>query len=131
LVETSFQDIQFSHCKLLGLHFEHGNPFGFACQFDNCLMKHVSFYQMNLQNSSFINCDLQGADFSESKAKGISFYGSNLLDVVYDRTDLQAVNFVETKNLRLDPQNNQIEKAKFQASQLEGLLLKYQLDIQD
>ena len=77
-----------------------------------------------------MNCDLQGADFTESKAKGISFYGSNFLDVVFDRTDLRAVNFIETKNLRIDPQNNQIEKAKLQAAQLEGLLLKYQLDIQ-
>jgi uncharacterized protein YjbI with pentapeptide repeats len=84
---------------------------------------------MNLQNCAFLNCDLEGVEFTEAKAKGISFYGSNLLDVVFDRTDLRAVNFIETKNLQLEPQNNQIEKAKIQAAQLEGLLLKYQLDI--
>jgi uncharacterized protein YjbI with pentapeptide repeats len=92
-------------------------------------MKHVSFYQMNLQNCQFDKCDLEGADFTEVKAKAISFFGSNLRDVIFDRTDLRAVNFIESKNLQLDPQTNQIEKAKFQAAQLEGLLLKYQLDI--
>ena len=85
---------------------------------------------MNLQNCTFLNCDLEGVEFTASKAKGISFYGSNLMHAVFDRTDLRAVNFIETKNLQLEPQNNQIDKAKFQASQLEGLLLKYQLDIQ-
>jgi uncharacterized protein YjbI with pentapeptide repeats len=130
LADAVFNGVAFNNCKLLGLHFEYANPFGFACQFDNCLLKHASFYQVNLQNCTFLNCDLEGADFTEAKAKGISFYGSNLLTVVFDRTDLRAVNFIETKNLQLEPQNNQIEKAKFQAAQLEGLLLKYQLDIQ-
>jgi uncharacterized protein YjbI with pentapeptide repeats len=130
LVEASFQGVHFHNCKMLGLHFEHANPFGFACNFKNCQMKHVSFYQVNIQNCNFEYCDLEGADFTEAKAKDSSFFGSNLLHVIFEHTDLRAVNFVETKNLQLDPQNNQIEKAKFQVAQLEGLLLKYQLDIQ-
>ena len=66
-------------------------------------MNHASFYQMQLQNCSFICCNLLGSDFSEVKAQGVSFEGSNLQDVVFERTDLRKANLLATQGLFLDP----------------------------
>lgn len=126
-----FQDITFRSCKLLGLHFDDANPFGFSCQFLNCQMNHASFYQMQLQNCSFICCNLLGSDFSEVKAQGVSFEGSNLQDVVFERTDLRKANLLATQGLFLDPDENHIEKAKINRLQLHGLLSKYNIEIHE
>ena len=39
LVDTVLNGVAFHNCKLLGLHFEYANSFGFACAFSNCLLK--------------------------------------------------------------------------------------------
>ena len=34
LTKTTLRDVQFNGCKMLGVHFEHCNQFGFAVGFD-------------------------------------------------------------------------------------------------
>ena len=52
LTKTTFMDIQFKDCKMLGLFFEHCNPFGLSVSFENCTLSHSSFYGIGLKKTS-------------------------------------------------------------------------------
>jgi len=78
-------------------------------KFDKCSLKETDFSEVNLSTSIFSDCDLTGARFLNS--------------------NLEKVDFRTAKNYSIDPESNKIKKAKFSVFNLEGLLYKYQLDI--
>ena len=78
-------------------------------KFDKCSLKETDFSEVNLSASVFSDCDLTGARFLN--------------------TTLEKVNFRTANNYSIDPEFNKLKKAKFSAFNLEGLLYKYQLDI--
>src|SRR5581483_7158989 len=66
LNKTAFRSIRFKDCKMLGLHFERCNEFGFEASFENCLLDHSSFYKMKLKKTVFKNSKLEEVDFTET-----------------------------------------------------------------
>ena len=78
-------------------------------KFDKCSLKETDFTEVNLSASVFSDCDLTGAIFSN--------------------TILEKVDFRTANNYSIDPEFNKLKKAKFSAFNLDGLLYKYQLDI--
>jgi uncharacterized protein YjbI with pentapeptide repeats len=56
----------------------------------------------------FENCDLAGA--------------------IFENTILERADFRTARNFSLDPEINQIKKAKFSLADLPGLLLKYDIE---
>jgi len=58
LYQTAFQDVKFKTSKLLGLVFEHCNPFSLSFSFEDCMLDHASYYQCKLKKTQFINCRL-------------------------------------------------------------------------
>jgi len=73
-------------------------------------LKETDFSEVNLSASVFSDCDLSGAIFSN--------------------TNLEKVDFRTANNFLIDPEFNKLKKAKFSAFNLEGLLYKYQIDIE-
>ncbi len=49
LTKTTFMNIHFKDCKMLGLFFDHCNPFGLTVSFENCILTHSSFYKLRLK----------------------------------------------------------------------------------
>src|SRR5690554_4231615 len=56
---TSFRGIAFKDCKMLGVHFDECNEFGFSVSFDNCILNHSSFFQVKLKKTRFKNTQLK------------------------------------------------------------------------
>ena len=50
---TSFKEVTFQECTILGLQFEYCNDFLFEVSFDSCMLQVCSFFKMNLKNSKF------------------------------------------------------------------------------
>ncbi|MEM7297954.1 MAG: pentapeptide repeat-containing protein [Bacteroidota bacterium] len=126
---TSFLDSVFHSCKMLGIQFDHCNTILFSATFNDCQLDHSSFYQMNLRQVDFQNSKLEGVDFTESDLKGIQLKNCDLLNAKFERTILEETDFHGSFHLLLDPELNQVKKAKFSLSQLPGLLIKYNLKI--
>lgn len=131
LYKTSFQDVSFKTCKMLGLHFDKCNPFSFAISINDCQLNHSIFYQMKLGNSSFVNTNLQGVDFTDAELKNCIFQKCDLLNAVFENTNLEKVDLSTCLNYSIDPNNNRIKKAKFSVYGLPGLLTKYDIKIDD
>jgi fluoroquinolone resistance protein len=106
---VSINGAEFKNCKMLGLHFEHCNPFLFSANFTGC--------QLNV-------------DFTEADCTNVKFDGSDLSQAIFDQTNLLKADFRTAENFIINPENNNITKAKFSKHNLLGLLTHFNIDIE-
>lgn len=129
LTKTSFQNVAFRNCKMLGLHFEECNSFGLAIGFDNCLLSHSSFFRKNLKKRVFKDSKLDEVDFAECDLRNAVFDNCDLANATFDNTNLEKTNFQTAYNYTINPVLNRIKKARFSLPGLPGLLANYDIEI--
>ena len=123
------RDCQFHHCKMLGLRFETCNTLIFSVSFADCLLDHSSFYQLKLKKMPLQRCSLKEVDFTEADLTEVKFLDCELLDALFDRSHLEKADFTTARHYRIDPNTNNIKKAKFSLDGLPGLLSSYNIEI--
>ncbi len=124
---TAFKEITVSNCKMIGVHFETCSKFLFSMNFASCQLNLSSFYQMNLTNCKFINSSLEEVDFVASDLTEIGLSGCNLSGAIFENTLLKKADLSNAFNFTINPEINNINKAKFSTSGLIGLLSKYNI----
>ena len=77
---------------------------------------------MQLRNTDFIECNIQGSDFVNTDLTGSDFYKSQLTRSLFDNTNLTAVNLVEAEDYAIDPLTNNLSKATVSLPQAISLL---------
>jgi fluoroquinolone resistance protein len=130
LSETAFRGVTFKACKMLGLKFEHCNPFLFAVRFEDCQLNFSSFYQCGLQKTVFQDCSLHEVDFAGADLAAADFSESDLNGAVFDDTVLDKADLRTAKNYSIDPNQNSIKKARFRPEGLIGLLWQYDIEVE-
>ena len=130
LGDTSFRDVRFVGCKMLGLHFDDCRQFLFSASFDACQLNLSSFFKVNLKETIFSNCQLQEVDFSESNLSGASFLECELAGAQFDHTNLEKADLRTAYHYTIDPENNRIKRAKFSQAGVVGLLTKFNIVIE-
>lgn len=130
IMNTTFQDVIFKECKLLGLHFEHCNAFSFTVELDHCSVNLSSFYKLKIKKMKFKNSSLHEVDFTDADLTGSVFENCDLARAIFENTNLEKADLRTAINYSIDPTSNKIKKAKFSASGLPGLLHKYDLVIE-
>ncbi len=131
IFNTTFREVTFNSCKLLGLAFEKANEFIFSAQFNKCQLNYSSFYSRNLKRQIFNDCNLEEVDFSQSNLSEVVFNNCNLQKAIFENTNLEKADLRTAFNYSIDPDINQIQKAKFSLIGISGLLSKYNIDIID
>lgn len=131
LVKTSFQDIKFKDCKMLGLLLGNCNEFGLSFSFENCILNHSSFYKAKIKKTIFRNSQLQEVDFTECDLTGALFDNCDLLNAMFEYTIIEKADFRNAHNYSIDPEINRMKKAKFSLQGVAGLLNKYDIDIEN
>lgn len=131
LNKAMFSEVQFIQCKMLGLHFEHCNPFGFAIYCTSCMLDHSCFFRLKMKKASFKDSKLQEVDFTECDLTSATFDNCNLADATFDRTILEKADFRTSFNYIIDPECNRLKKAHFSLSGSKGLLAKYDILISE
>lgn len=129
LGETLLRDIQFFDCKMLGVNFEHCSAFGFSAVFTGVTLNHSSFYKRKMQQFIFSNCQLTEVDFTDADCSGATFYNCDFTNAKFENTNLEKCDFTSSYNFFINPQINNIRKAKFSQAGLAGLLHQYQIEI--
>lgn len=125
-----FRDIQFNSCKVVGVIFGDCDKLLMAMDFKECQMNLVSFFQLSLKNTMFKDCKLREADFTETDLSHSTFDNCDLAGAIFQNTNIISANFRTSFNYSIDPEHNQIHKAKFSLTGLPGLLEKYKLIIE-
>tara|TARA_R110001583_G_scaffold30906_4_gene106261 strand:- start:1158 stop:1733 length:576 start_codon:yes stop_codon:yes gene_type:complete len=131
VVETVFNDVLFTQCKILGVKFNECNKFIMSFSFSDCIMNFSSFYTMKLPKFRFDHCKLIDVDFTEADLTQAIFQSCDLGKAVFNNTILEKADFSTAYNYRIDPEQNKIKKARFSKEGLEGLLFKYDIQIDD
>jgi len=127
LYRTSFRDITFMGCKMMGLLFDTINPLLFKVEFDNCNLANSSFFEIDLTKCKLIGCDLSNVDFSSSDLTQIKFKDCNLFDATFENTILDKTDFFNTQNVIINLDKNKVKGAVFNQNNLRGLLQQYDI----
>ena len=129
LLKTVFRDVKFNDCKMPGLHFDTCSEFGLSFNFDHCILDHSSFYQVKTRKIFFKNSQLHEADFTGCDLTGSVFYNCDLKNAIFENTIIEKADFRRSYNYSIDPDKNKIRKAVFSLESVEGLLFKYDIQI--
>ncbi|WP_350289188.1 pentapeptide repeat-containing protein [uncultured Croceitalea sp.] len=127
---TIFNDVLFKECKLIGLRFEDLNDSLLSVKFDNCQLDFASFFKLRLKNTVFNDCSLLEVDFTETDLTNSSFPNCNLEKAIFKSTILNKADLTSALNLTLNPESNQLKKARFGKESVLGLLKKYDIVIE-
>ncbi|MEE1945917.1 pentapeptide repeat-containing protein [Pedobacter sp. KR3-3] len=126
-----FDQVRFSHCKMVGADFSNTKDFLFSANFDNCILDYAAFMKKKNRKSRFENCSLKGTDFSESDLTSTKFHHCDLSGAVFMHTVLNEANFVTSYHFTIDPERNQLRKARFATEGLAGLLANYGIIVEE
>lgn len=129
LNRTSFREVIFRDCKMMGLRFENCLPFLAPPEFHNCLLRLSSFVEMKMPKVKFCKCDLQEVDFTGADLTGAVFEKCDLTNAVFDDTKLEKADLRKSFNYSIDPDRNRIRKARFSLEGLPGLLGNFDIII--
>jgi fluoroquinolone resistance protein len=130
IYKTTFRDIVFKNCKMLGLRFDTCNALGLSFSFEGCQLNHSSFYKTKIKRMAFADSQLIETDFSEADLTSVRFENSNLEGAMFDRTILETADLRSSYNYSIDPEFNRIKGAKFSITGVAGLLDKYNIVIE-
>lgn len=129
LSDAGLQDIRFKDCKLSGADFSKSRDFLFGANFESCILDNAIFYKKKNKGAKFLDCSMVETDFTEADLTDVTFDNCNLNRAFFDRTVLKNANLSTSYNFIIDPDNNEIKRAKFSVQGLPGLLAKYGIKI--
>lgn len=127
---TGIKNVSFENCKLLGIDFSTCNEFLFAVHFEHCILDFVSFLKRRLRKTTFRDCSIKEANFTQADLTGSAFINCDLSRTIFQQTVLEKVDFRAASNFSIDPEGNRIKKAKFSSAGLMGLLDKYDIIVE-
>ncbi len=129
-MNSRLQNVSFYDCKLLGLNFSGAIDFALELHFENCILDYASFDRKKINKSSFKNCKIHNANFTQADLSKTTFTNCDLFESLFDNTNLSTVDFTGCKNFLIDPELNNIKKAKFLMQDLPNLLYRYDIVIE-
>jgi len=97
--------------------------------FESCILDNAIFFKKKNKKAVFKDCSMIETDFTEADLSDAKFENCNLHRAFFERTILKSADFSTAYNFIIDPDNNDIKKAKFSAQGLPGLLAKYDIRI--
>ncbi|WP_306352374.1 pentapeptide repeat-containing protein [Flavobacterium sp. '19STA2R22 D10 B1'] len=130
LAKTSLCVVHFKQCKLLGVNFSECEDFLFEVSFNECVADYASFRWKKMAKTKFINTSLQGVFFDDANLSSALFDKVNLQGAVFNRTDLKEADFRTAEQYTIDPELNNVRKAKFSFPSVLGLLAKHNINVE-
>ncbi|WP_335966423.1 pentapeptide repeat-containing protein [Galbibacter sp. PAP.153] len=127
---SAFKEVHFYNCKLMGLHFDTCNPFLLSFNFEDCILNFSSFYKLKLKKMLFKKCSMEQVDFTETDLTECVLDNCNLENAIFHNTVLRAADLSTSYNMTIDPEINQLQKAKFSTKGALSLLKKYNIKIE-
>lgn len=126
---TSFQNVTFNNCKMIGFNLTDCNQFGLKVKFDACTLNESSFYNIQLPKTHFKDCQLKNVDFGYANISQSYFENCDLQQAIFDQTNLEKSNWTTAYNFIINPNENKIKNAKFSKENCIGLLHHFQIKI--
>ncbi|MBL7909608.1 MAG: pentapeptide repeat-containing protein [Bacteroidia bacterium] len=127
---SRLQNVSYFDCKLVGHNFSGAIDFALELHFENCILDYATFDRKKLNKSSFKNCKIHAANFTQADLSKTTFTNCDFLESLFDTTNLSTVDLTTCKNFLIDPELNNIKKAKFLMQDLPNLLYRHDIIIE-
>jgi uncharacterized protein YjbI with pentapeptide repeats len=92
-------------------------------------ISHSSFYELELAEIVVEECKAHEVDFREGDFSHGNFSGADLQGSLFMHTKLNSADFCEAVNYQIDPQQNNIKKARFSMPEAMNLLNSFEIEI--
>ncbi|MFD2248068.1 pentapeptide repeat-containing protein [Pontibacter ruber] len=129
LSDATLDNVVFKECKLLGVNFGVCNDFLFTVRFEGSVLDYASFLKKKMAKTQFTDTSLKRVDFTKATLTNSVFGNTDLAGAVFEGTELAGADLSSAFNFEIDPELNNIRKAKFSNYGLQGLLTKYNLQV--
>lgn len=126
---TALREVVFRECKMLGLHFDECNKFGFGVSFVACTLDHSTFVEMKMAKTSFRDSKLREVDFSGCDLTSAMFDTCDLTRAVFHGANLTKADLSTSSGYTIDPERTLIRKARFSLAGLPGLLESHDIEV--
>jgi fluoroquinolone resistance protein len=130
---TSFSETAFDESKLIGIDWNKAKwPFvkiDSPIEFYNTDISYSSFYELDLNGIVIESCKAHEVDFRAGNFSKGRFIATDFLGSLFMHTDLRAASFLEAINYNINPNDNNICKAKFSTPEVLNLLHAFQIEI--
>ena len=104
--------------------------FGLSFLFDNCILNYSFFYGRKIKKTFFKDSQLQETDFTKCDLTSAVFDNCDLTRAIFDNVNMEKADFRTSFNYSIDPEINQIKKAKFFLRGISGLLDKHDIEVE-
>ncbi len=125
--DTAFREVKFTHCKMIGLRFDEVKPSQLALSFQDCILNFSYFEGLKMQKTIFESSKLEEVAFLNMDLTSATFNHCDLLRALFEHCNLHKVDFRTAYHLSIDPEKNKMKQAQFSATNVLGLLDKYQI----
>jgi fluoroquinolone resistance protein len=116
------QDVLFIDSKIVGAEFFKCEKTFFSASFKNSFLHYCNFSDLNMRNAIFSGCKLWENYFTNTCLLSADFRDTDLLGTTFHNCDLRKADFSTATQYAIDPQTNNIKKAKFSIPEVIGLL---------
>ncbi|MCK9310296.1 MAG: pentapeptide repeat-containing protein [Candidatus Cloacimonetes bacterium] len=120
--DAMLQGVSFEGSKLVGVDFTRCNTLGLGLCFSGCLLRSCNFNFMDIQKTSFKECEIIETDFIGSNLAGSNFTGTSFSSVSFNNTNLSKAKFLGAQGYAINPLNNNIRNATFSLPEAISLL---------
>lgn len=116
------QEVRFIDCKIVGADWFKCEKLFFSVDFERCLLQFCNFSDLQMKNRSFLESKMLENTFTDTSLKGSDFGGTKLTGTVFHNCDLSNADFSSAAEYDIDPQTNNIKKAKFSLPEAVSLI---------
>jgi uncharacterized protein YjbI with pentapeptide repeats len=95
--------------------------------FEDCLLDHALFIELDLKDTGFKVCRARGVDFEGANLTRANFHGADLDGARFVGCDLSEADFTRATGYAINAAHNTLHKTKF--SLPEAVALLHSLDI--
>ena len=87
------------------------------------------FSDLSLKNTNLKDCEIIECEFSKCNLMGANFESSDLKNSRFQNCNLNFTSFKNAKNYSINPNENNVKKAKFSLPEIIGLLDIFDLEL--
>lgn len=127
--QSQLQSVHFEQCKLMGVDFTSCSPLLFTVSFDQCNLSLVKFAHLDLHETIFSDCLMSNIDFFRTNLHKAQFQNCDLRDCLFESTNLSYADLSTSHSFMIDPNLNNVSRAKFSHHQLSQLLQHLNIEI--
>ena len=130
-IDRAVLQATFRNCKIEGINFFTAKREVLSLAFENCLVRYSSFAELKLKETVFKACTMEQVDFADADLTEVEFTDCSFEDCTFCNTNLTKADFRRARGYQIDPRINKVKGARFDVSEVLGLLSAFEIRVDD